>query len=145
MRSRVWILPILLGIGLTSTGCGGAQATKPTSQHTGLVTELPDKKGFFEIDTRTAGAPAGRRSRSKKGTPHPIVVHFYGPDGTTELTPAPSDVSIRVGGEGSADVPLKPQSGGGFATEPGDFPTAFRGQLKATIGGQTVEAPFMIR
>ena len=144
MRARVCILPILLGI--ACAGCGGSTSTKPASQHTGLVNELPDKKGFFEIDTRTAGGtPAKRGARAKKAAPHPIVVHFYGPDGTTELTPAPTDVSIRIGGEGSAEVPLKPQSGGGFATEPGDYPTAFRGQLKATIDGQTLEAPFMIR
>ncbi len=144
MRARVWIVSVLLGI--ASSGCGGSTSTKPASQHTGLVNELPDKKGFFEIDTRTAaGASAKRGTRTKKAVPHPIVVHFYGVDGTTEMSPAPTDVSIRIGGEGSAEIPLKPQSGGGFSTEPGDYPTAFRGYLKATIDGQAIEAPFLIR
>jgi hypothetical protein len=74
------------------------------------------------------------------------VVHFYGPDGTTEMSPAPTDVTIRVGaGDSGLVVPLSPQAQGGFASAPGKFPTAFRGQLDAKIGGEPIEANFMIR
>lgn len=143
MRSRTF--PAWIVLGIAAAGCGGGPAaTKPSAQHSGVMNELPEKKGFFEIRSR-GDAPAGRPSRSKKVAEHPIVVHFYGPDGTTEMSPAPTDVTIKIGGDMGSDLPLSPQPRGGFATAPGLYPTAFRGRLRARIDGQPIEAYFMIR
>jgi hypothetical protein len=105
---------------------------------------LPDHKGFFEISTQ-GGATKGRGARAKEEASS-LVVHFYQPDGTTEISPAPTDVSVKVGiGAGSPVVALAPQTKGGFASQPGHFPTSFRGQLTAKINGETVESVFVVR
>jgi hypothetical protein len=105
---------------------------------------LPDKKGFFDVDTEASGNVA-KGSRTKGGA-NSIVVHFYQPDGTTEMNPAPTDVTLKVGtGSDSPVVTLSPRPSGGFASSPGAFPSGFRGQLNAKIGGEAVETPFMIR
>jgi hypothetical protein len=55
-------------------------------------------------------------------------------------------VKIKVGaGDSATVVPLSPQAQGGFASAPGPYPSAFRGTLNATIGGEAIEANFMIR
>jgi hypothetical protein len=143
MRPAKW--PALLIIGAALTGCGSAGGTKPASSHQGLMVELPGSKGYFEIGAE--GDPGGgRSSRAKKKVENRIVVHFYGTDGTTEMSPAPTDVTVEIGGENSrSTVPLLPATQGGFASAPGDFPYAFRGRLNAKIGGKPLEANFMIR
>jgi hypothetical protein len=105
---------------------------------------LPDKKGYFEFTTE-AGGNVAKGSRSKGGVKS-IIVHFYAADGTTEMNPAPTDVTMNVGaGADSPMVTLSPQPSGGFASAPGQYPSGFRGRLKAKIGGEAVETPFMIR
>ncbi|MHB1562284.1 MAG: hypothetical protein ACYC61_32995, partial [Isosphaeraceae bacterium] len=115
--------------------------------HKGQMTELPGGKGYFENRAKNDAAPAGRGGgrASKKAADVPIVVHFHGPDGSTELSPAPTDVSVRIGGESGQVIPLAAQAGGGFASAPGRYPSAFRGTLNAKIDGQPVEAGFVIR
>jgi hypothetical protein len=125
-------------------GCGGSPEAVPVSVHNGTMIALADKKGFFEIDTESGGN-ADRGSRSKGGTKS-IVVYFYQPDGTTEMNPAPTDVTVKVGtGSDSPVVTLSPRPSGGFASSPSAYPSGFRGQLNAKIGGDAVETPFMIR
>jgi hypothetical protein len=106
---------------------------------------LSDNKGFFEIKTE-GDELKGRGSKAKKGATNSLVVYFYQPDGTTEINRAPTDVTVTVGtGTGSPVVTLAPQDKGGFASPPGHFPSAFRGQLSAKLDGQTVEATFVVR
>ncbi len=109
------------------------------------MNELPGKKGFFEIQA-PADSGGGRATRSEKESQSTIVVHFYGTDGTTELKPAPTDVMVKIGaGDSGPAVPLSSQSLGGFASEPGQYPSSFRGRLSAKIDGEPIEANFMIR
>lgn len=150
MRSKWWPALILMSsLAGTIAGCGGGQGrTIPTAGHKGQMTELPSGQGYFEIRAKNDTAPAGRGGAgraSKKAVEVPIVVHFYGPDGSTELSPAPTDVSVRIGGESGQVVPLSAQTGGGFASAPGRYPSAFRGTLSAKIDGQPIEAGFVIR
>jgi hypothetical protein len=101
--------------------------------------------GYFEIRDKSDAAP-GRSSRSKKPIENTIVVHFYGPDGTIDLSPSPTGVTIKVGAGDSAQVVrLTPQAQGGFASAPGHYPTAFRGTLNANLGGESLETNFMIQ
>jgi hypothetical protein len=135
----------LLMVGATQVGCSGTSQSVPLASHKGVMNELPGKKGYFEIRARSDAA-GGRSARSKKPVENTIVVHFYGPDGTTDLSPSPTDVTIKVGAGDSAQVVgLTPQAQGGFASAPGHYPTAFRGTLNANLGGESLEASFMIR
>jgi hypothetical protein len=105
---------------------------------------LPDKKGYFEIRTE-GGEPIGRGSQAKASA-NSLVVYFYLPDGTTALSPAPTDVTVKIGtGSGSPVVALAPQAKGGFASAPGHYPSSFRGQLTAKINGEAVETMFVVR
>jgi hypothetical protein len=103
------------------TGCGGSQEPMPTPVHNGTMIALPDKKGFFEIDTEM-GENVGKGSRTNGGM-RSIIVHFYQPDGTTELNPAPTDVTLKVGtASNSPVVTLSPRPSGGIASSPGSYP-----------------------
>jgi hypothetical protein len=143
MRPSNWLFALLLGA--TMAGCGGKSEQVPLASHSGVMTELPGKKGYFEIRARGDGTGA-RKSREKKVVENTIVVYFYGPDGSTEMKPSPTDVKVQVGaGDSAKVVVLSPQAQGGFASAPGPFPSGFRGVLTATIDGQPIEANFMIR
>jgi hypothetical protein len=143
MRPKTF--PALLMVGAALIGCGGPSRTIPLPSHKGVMNELPGNKGYFEIRANDDSA-VGRGSRSKKQVENTIVVYFYGPDGTTEMSPPPGDVKIKVGaGDSVKVVPLSPEAQGGFASAPGPFPSAFRGTLTATIAGESIEANFMIR
>ncbi len=109
------------------------------------MNELPGNKGYFEIGAE--GAPSGgRSSRAKQQVENRIVVHFYGTNGTTDMSPAPTDVTVKIGGGDSRSIiPLSAQTQGGFASAPGQFLSAFRGTLSTKIGDEPVEANFMIR
>jgi hypothetical protein len=145
MRPSHWLVVLIAGP--TLAGCGGKGDSVPQASHNGVITELPGKKGYFEIRARgNSDSAGGRTSRTRKPAENTIVVYFYGPDGTTEMSPAPSDVKIKVGaGDSSKVIPLSDRPQGGFASAPGPFPSAFRGTLTATIDGQPIEANFMIR
>jgi hypothetical protein len=105
---------------------------------------LPDNKGFFEI--RTEAGDSKGRSSPKKVASNSLVVYFYHADGTTELSPAPADVMVKVGAAASSTaVPLAPQTKGGFVSAPAYFPPSFRGQLLAKINGESVETTFVVR
>jgi hypothetical protein len=131
-------------------GCGGSPQALPPPSHDGAMFELPGGKGFFEIKTEEE-ATTSRGSKSKTGPTNTILVYFYQPDRTTEMSPAPTDVTVKVGfGPESPAVPLSPRAKGadspsGFASTPGPYPSGFRGQLSAKIGGEAVEAPFLFR
>ncbi len=137
-------LTLAMALCQSFTGCGGSPEAVPLPAHNGTMISLPDKKGFFEIDTEL-DSNAGRGSRSKGGTKS-ILVHFYQPDGQSEMNPAATDVTVKVGsGSNRSVVTLSPKTSGGFASSPGSFPSGLRGQLNAKIGGEAVEAQFRIR
>jgi len=105
---------------------------------------LPGHRGFFEIVTK-GGEPKGRGSQAK-ATTNSLGVYFYQPDGTTEMSPAPTDVTVKVGtGSDTPVVTLTPQANASFASAPGHFPHGFRGQLNAKINGEPVETTFVVR
>jgi hypothetical protein len=129
----------------SSAGCGSTPQAVPASLHNGMMVTLPQSKGYFEIGTE--GSEKSSRGARSKGVDNWIVVYFYQPDGTTEMNPPPSDVTVKIGAaSNTSPVTLAPRAkGGGFATAPGRFPSGFRGILTAKIAGEPVEAPFLIR
>ena len=106
---------------------------------------LPDGRGYAEV-LIDSGAAAGGKSRTQSKTR--IVAYFYQPDGTSELSPEPSDVKVKVGtGEKSPVLNLSPmpKESGKYASEPSTFPDGFRGELDAKVNGESVQIPFTIR
>jgi len=106
---------------------------------------LPGARGFVELVTArgssTRGGPKGQEKTR-------MTAYFYQADGTSEMSPAPSKVELRIGASGSGTVvnfAAEPKEAGKFVSEPGTYPDAFPGQIDATINGESVSAPFTIR
>ncbi len=149
MHKSVYVRVVLIGL-LPLTGCGGSGTPLPAASHSGALFPLPDSRGFFEIKTE-AGTRTGRGARSKVASA-PFHVYFYKADGSSPIDPAPTDVSIKIGSaEKNTTITLTPDksasstAGTAFASPPGHYPEAFRGELTATIDGQSVTASFMFR
>jgi hypothetical protein len=144
-----WIAAVLVGA-CCVPGCGGSDSRAlPHAGHGGRVFELPDQKGFFEILVE-GGEPGSRGARRKAaaGQKTSLAVWFYKPDGTTPMDPAPSEVSLKIGGsDSSPTLALKPapKDAGKLTSDPGPYPDNFAGELNATIDGQPVKAPFLLR
>ncbi len=139
---------LLLVPALIICGCNGAATTgmsPPAAQHGGNILTLPGGKGFAEILAERS--PVGK-AVAKPAAKRRLLAYFYQPDGSTALTPAPSDVKVRLGSaETGQDVKLTPQPtpAGLFASEPGVYPDDLRGQIALTLGGESIQADFMFR
>jgi hypothetical protein len=136
-----------LSLGLVA-GCAGGSSSAPTTPnpaHGGHMFALPDDRGFVEI--KSDREPASRGSR-KPATGARIMAYFYMPDGTTRMTPAPSEVKIKMGTDAnSSSVALAPQPKDAalYASEPGPYSEGLRGELEAKINGDPVRVPFLFR
>ncbi len=130
-------------------GCGESSTTSQSTMapsHGGQMFSLPDERGFVEIQADRGAAPRGGRGKPAAKTQ--IMAYFYQSDGKTEMSPAPTDVKIKIGsGEGGSVVNLsaEPKEAGKYASAPGDHPDGFAGKLEATLNGQPVEVPIRIR
>jgi hypothetical protein len=102
---------------------------------------LPASRGFVELKTETvAQSKSGRKERSKSR----VIAYFYQPDATSAMSPAPSDAKVALGGK---VISLSPQSSepAQFASEPGDYPDALRGQIDLQLDGKALQARFSFR
>jgi hypothetical protein len=111
-------------------------AHREPAQFNGIVSGRPD-------------SPCAR-AIARVGPPDTTFFIFYQPDGTSAMSPAPTDLRVKLGtGSDSPVVPLEPQAktgdGSGFASPPGFYPSGFRGQLEAKINGEPVEVTFVVR
>jgi hypothetical protein len=109
---------------------------------------LPGSRGFVEIKSE-ANAPArGARDRTRSST---IAATFYGTDGSTAMSPPPTDVSVKLGTEeANQTVALSPSPGEAkspsrFASAEGKYPDAPRGTIVFKMNGDQVEVPFSAR
>jgi hypothetical protein len=148
----VFMRRILLGLSIIPVsllaGCGGSSlsGSAPTAPHGGIMAEIPGGKGFAEVMVGTASG--GKGVRKGQQVKSEIAAYFYQADGTTEMSPPPTDVKVKVGtGAGSPTFGLAPQpkEKGKFASEPAELPEGFRGQLEATVNGEPVSVGFAIR
>jgi hypothetical protein len=127
-------------------GCGGSPKELPVakSAHGGNLVSLPGERGFVEILVETGAAGAGRKAQVNSR----IVAYFFQPDGASEMSPGPSEVKVKVGtGEKSpvADLSPDPKAAGKYASEPGEYPDGFNGQLNAKVNGEDVQVSFVLR
>lgn len=138
---------VLLAVGSVS-GCGGTTAEPSkiaSAPHGGNVVELPDSRGFVELKTERDGTTKGARGSEVKSR---IVAYFLQPDGTSTMSPAPTDVKVTLGPAGTGTVvSLSPQSKepGQFASESGSYPDELRGQIDFQLDGKPVQATFTFR
>lgn len=145
---RRFLLGLLLVPAGLLAGCGGGTSSggAPAAPHGGIMAEVPGGKGFAEVTVGPAdGAKGAKRGQQVQSQ---ISAYFYQPDGTTEMSPAPTDVKVKVGTSASSPtVALTPQSKdkGKFASEALELPEGFRAQLEATINGEPVQVTFAIR
>src|SRR5262245_23650538 len=103
MRKTTRLVIASLFIGLV--GCGGGD-TGPASSATtgpggGTMFSLPKGQGFFEIQSEMNAPPKGARGKTRSAT---IVATFYQSDRQSPLSPAPTDVSVKLGVDGSASA-----------------------------------------
>jgi hypothetical protein len=138
------VIGLLIGV---LSGCGGsAPESKFTAPpHGGNIVELPDSRGFVELKTDRGAAPRKGRTDTQKSQ---ITAYFYQPDGSTVMSPAPTEVKITLGAAGTGMVVnLAPRSNepGAFASEPGDYPDELRGLIDFQLDGKPVQATFSFR
>jgi hypothetical protein len=137
----------MVPVGLLA-GCSDNMTTggAPAAPHGGIMAAVPGGKGYAEVVVGPAtGSQGPRKGQQVKSQ---VAAFFYQTDGTTEMSPAPTDVKVKVGtAADGATFSLTPQPSdkGKFASEPADLPDGFRGQLEATIDGQPVQVAFTIR
>jgi hypothetical protein len=128
-------------------GCSGSPKELPVakSAHGGTMLTLPDGQSYAEVlvESAVVGKSAGKAQYKPK-----IVAYFFQADGTSVMSPGPTDVKIKIGmGENGRTVDLapEPKEAGKYATAAGDYPEGFAGELEATVNGAAVQVPFRVR
>jgi hypothetical protein len=144
LRAVIGMLLIPIG---SLCGCGGSAPEFPVSSapHGGKIVVLPNSHGFVELTVDRPAPSKGSRTAVVKSR---IIAYFFQADGTTAMSPAPTDVKVMLGVAGSGTaVNLTPQSAepGQFASEPGDYPDELRGQIEFQLNGKPVQATFSFR
>lgn len=153
MRSRFAILVWLAGgLGFVGLGCGTSTTPSPPAPkdaptvgpHQGTAFALPNGSGLVEIVNEPEPSDRGKAASTA------IVAYFLQPDGRTALSPAPTNVKVRldVGKDSAANLDLKPEPKSGdpasaarFTTKTGPYALPdIRGELSATVGGSDFKA-----
>lgn len=127
-------------------GCGGKPEELPVARpaHAGMMIALPGAQGFVEVLVDSAAATGTPKGQARTR----IVAYFTQSDGTTALSPGPTDVKVKIGmGESGrvVDLASDAKEPGKYASESGDYPDGFAGQLEASVNGQAVTVPVIIR
>jgi hypothetical protein len=138
---------LLVPMVLCSTfGCGEPASNlnlKP-SPSGGAMTRLPGNRGLVAIKTEGPASARGGKTKTKARTTT-IVASFYQSDGTTPMTPAPTDVVLKLGvSDDPKAVTLSPDSREPhrFASSPGPYPNGLQGTIHAKINGEDIQESF---
>jgi hypothetical protein len=141
-------------LALSLVGCGGGGNTvNPTiaanrpGPHGGMAFPLPADRGHVEV---VVEKPANWKPGGKSS----LVVYFLDATASGPITVTPSDVTVKV------QLPSKPEpetvtlaastdkkaSEVKYASVPGDYDfDTMSGDVTATLDGQPVTVPFMLR
>ena len=130
-------------------GCGGGSPKElpiAKAAHGGTIVTLPGGQGFAEVLVESVAVD--KKGGKNQFKPR-IVAYFFQPDGTSEMSPGPTDVKVKIGtGENSKVVDLSKDSkeAAKYATAPsGEIPEGFVGELDANVNGTAAQVPFRIR
>ena len=138
LRVKIGLILVVIGCGF---GCGSGRAPESkftAPPHGGNILELPESHGFVELTTERDKSSNGGRKASVKSR---ILAYFYQPDGATAKSPAPTDVKLTLGPTVVALTPDTTEAGK-FASVPGEYPDALRGQLDAQVDSKPVQVSF---
>ena len=146
----LWLLLFSLA---SFTGCGsdtGGLADSPApSPVGGMVMRLPKDVGTVAIKTETPAASKGAKGKSRLST---IVAVFFKNDGSTPLSPPPTDVVFELELLHSKTDKLKPvkleadpSEPNRFVSEPGSFPGGVAGKIRLKLNGEELEESFSAR
>lgn len=108
----------------------------------GSLVRLPRDRGFVALKTES---PASSKISRGKNRPLSVVAYFYQTDGTTPMSPAPTDVVFKVGnGADAKPVTLTPDASdpNRFVSTPGIYPRGLQGTIQAKVNGESVEEIF---
>jgi hypothetical protein len=139
----------------TIVGCGGpsadqAAAAKP-SPVGGAMVRFPHDAGFVAINTETAGPSRAAKTKPRETK---IVAVFFTNDGSTPMTPPPTDVVFeleslpsKTGKPSLNTVSLEadPATPNRFVSAAGSFPGGVAGKIRVKIQGQDFEESFSAR
>ena len=153
MTRAVALTLVILAFGCSSP-VSPLAGSVPMGPHHGTTVALAENKGFVEL----VNEPVVTDRRNPQ--PTSIVAYFLQADGTTPLSPLPTDVNVtinagrgtnsRVTKASATPVPLSPEPNSDdsvgaarFASKPGPYHlVAVRGTLSATISGQVNSISF---
>jgi hypothetical protein len=136
-------------------GCGGHSGTqlaeyKP-SPVGGAMVRFPHDAGFVAIKTETANPAGGVKTKLRESK---IVAVFFKNDGSTPMTPPPTDVVFELESLPSktANPSVKsvslladPDTPNRFVSAAGSFPGGVSGKIRVKIDGQEFEESFSAR
>ncbi len=139
MRSirSFWALSALL----VAAGCSGEAPKLPRTSHGGVIVPLPDHRGYAEILNE-------KRVKSGTATMTNIVAYFVQPDESTPLSPAPSEVAVKLSlPRGEKTIALTRDSGTAngvrFASDEGPYDLSGQGgEILITLEGAKHTTPF---
>jgi hypothetical protein len=147
MRTTLPLMMCLLCIG--ASGCGQQPSNltikPPTSG--GAMIRLPNDRGFVAVKTEIDKADHNLRinPRNARNRPVSIVAYFFQNDGTTAMSPAPTDVVFEIGAAQNAQaIALSPDASepNRFASPPGLYSNSLQGIVRAKIAGEEVRESF---
>src|SRR5262245_14662357 len=126
------LVPFLFGF---TSGCGKTPThlTTQMAPTGGSLVRLPRDRGFVALKTES---PASSKISRGKNRPLNVVAYFYQTDGTTPMSPAPTDVVFKTGeGEKAKSVTLAPDAAdpNRFVSTPGPYPNGLQGTIQAKI------------
>ena len=149
MRSMCFSL-VLFSVG-SLIGCGansGSQTgvVKP-SPVGGAMVRLPNDAGLVAIKTENAEAS---RAAKTKVRPTKIVAVFFQNDGSTPMTPPPTQVvfeleSLRSNDLKTVTMEADPATPNRFVSVASTFPGGVAGKIRMKIDGQDLEESFSAR
>ncbi len=145
MRGIVFASLLLTASSMIGCSEPVANSNSKPSPTGGAMFPLPGNKGFVAVSTESPEGPRGSRTKTHTTS---IVASFFGPDGTSALSPAPTDVNVKIGVDGDAKavpLPADAKNPNRFATAPGQYPEGFQGKIQAKIDGADVETEVSAR
>jgi hypothetical protein len=141
---------VLLSLGLI-VGCSADSGNQVTADKPspvgGAMIRLPNDAGLVAIKTETADP-----SRAVKTKPRAtkIVAVFFQNDGSTPMTPPPTEVvfeveSLRSKAEKTVTLEADPTTPNRFVSAADSFPGGVAGRIRVKIKGQELEESFSAR
>jgi hypothetical protein len=134
-------------------GCGADSGTHmaavKASPVGGAMVRLPQNAGLVAIKTEAADSSRAVKSKLRASK---IVAVFFENDGSTPMTPPPTEVVFMVENYRSKTPDFKtvtlesdPSTPNRFVSAPSSFPDGVGGKIRVKIDGQDLEESFSAR